>query len=378
MALVAALTYWVIVILWLTVLGTLLVFYVRNPRVFGTTRLLLAVVAIDTIRNIVENIYFGIYFGGQYGMFPASVISVLGNPYLLIVPKLINILAGCVVLSLLLLRWLPSAVRERRTVETDAGDARRLASMMGEFVANVSHELRSPLTSIASSLGLLAGGAGGPMPTAAARLIAIAHTNAQRLLRLINDLLDTAKIESGQMAFDFAAVDLRAITEQAIDANRAIAELNGVRVLLDMTSAAFTVRADADRLVQVLTNLLSNAIKFSPKDGDVVVTVLRQAVTGQVTVRDHGPGIPEEFKSRIFEKFAQAKNNNSPQRGSSGLGLNIASKIVVQHGGNIGFKDAPGGGTIFHFEIPLWDGEAKDGSARIRLSKPALVIRAAL
>jgi signal transduction histidine kinase len=377
MALVAALIYWVIIVLWLTVLGTLLVFYVRNPRVFGATRLLLAVVAIDTIRNIVENFYFGLYFGSQYGIFPASVISVLGNPYLLIIPKLINVLAGCVVLSLLLLRWLPSAVRERTEAEKDAGDARRVAGLMGDFVANVSHELRTPLTSIAGSLGLLAAGVAGPMPTAAARLISIAHANAQRLVRLINDLLDTAKIESGEMVFDFAAVDLRAITEQAIDANRAIAELKGVRVRLDMTSANFTVRADADRLVQVLTNLLSNAIKFSPKDGDVVVKVIRQAVTGRVTVRDHGLGIPQEFKSRIFGKFAQAKNNGAHHVGSSGLGLNIASKIVAQHGGIIGFKDAPGGGTIFHFEIPLWDTAGKS-SARIGPPEPAVVTRATL
>jgi hypothetical protein len=134
MPLVAALIYWIIVALWLSVLGALLIFYIRNPRICGTTRLLLAVVAIDTGRNIIENIYFGIYFGGQYGIFPAEVTGVLGNPTLLIIPKIINVIAGCVVLRLLLLRWLPSAVAERQLLEIGADRARSLALMMEVFL----------------------------------------------------------------------------------------------------------------------------------------------------------------------------------------------------------------------------------------------------
>ena len=129
MSLAAALVYWVIVFVWLTVLGTLAAFYVRNPRVFGTTRLLLTVVAIDTLRNIIENIYFGLYFGGQYGLFSAAIPAVLGNPILLIVPKLINIAAACVVLLLLLLRWLPSAVTEYGKLEQNVDDLKSLASI---------------------------------------------------------------------------------------------------------------------------------------------------------------------------------------------------------------------------------------------------------
>jgi diguanylate cyclase (GGDEF)-like protein len=130
-SLAAALVYWVIVLLWLTVLATLLVFYVRNPRVFGTTRLLLAVVAIDTMRNIVENIYFGVYFGGQYGIFPVSAVDMLGKPYLLVIPKLLNVIAGCVVLGLLLLRWLPAAVREHTQSEQNFADLKILATTDG-------------------------------------------------------------------------------------------------------------------------------------------------------------------------------------------------------------------------------------------------------
>jgi diguanylate cyclase (GGDEF)-like protein len=131
MQLAAALIYWVIILIWLTVLVTLLIFYVRNPRVFGTTRLLLAVVAIDTLRNIVENVYFGLYFGGQYGLFPSELVTVLSNPTLLILPKVLNVVAGCGVLGLLLLRWLPSAITEHKVSEQNADDLKTLAAIDG-------------------------------------------------------------------------------------------------------------------------------------------------------------------------------------------------------------------------------------------------------
>jgi signal transduction histidine kinase len=364
MTFAAALIYWVIVALWLTVLITLAVFYARNPRLFGTTRLLLSVVAIDTSRNIVENIYFGVYFGGQYGIFPAAVVGLLGEPVLLILPKILNVVAGCVVLGLLLLRWLPSAVREHSGLEKNIDDAQRLNSMMDEFVANVSHELRTPLTSIAGSLGLLAAGVAGKMPVAAVRLISIAHENAQRLVRLTNDILDIGKIESGNMTFDFAPIDLRAATERAIDASHAFAQGHAVSIRIDMESQSCLVRADPDRLAQILTNLLSNAIKFSPSGGEVVVAIERRGRMGVVTVRDQGPGIPEEFKSRIFGKFAQAKHEDARRKGGSGLGLNIVANIVAQHGGIVGFEDAPLGGTLFYFEIPLWETDAMGALAQ--------------
>ena len=131
MNLAAALIYWVIVTVWLIVLATIVVFYIRNPRTFGTTRLLLAVIGIDTTRNIIENVYFGLYFGGQYGLFSSEMSKFLGNPYLLILPKLINVAAGCLVLGLLLHRWLPSAIRERGKSERDADDLKTLANTDG-------------------------------------------------------------------------------------------------------------------------------------------------------------------------------------------------------------------------------------------------------
>jgi signal transduction histidine kinase len=349
---VAASIYWVIVLLWLTVLGMLFVFYVRNPRVFGTTRLLLLVLAIDTSRNIIENIYFGMFFGSRYGVLSSSIADALGEPTMLILPKIANMVAGSVVLYLLLMRWLPAAIREHQQLDKNARDAQSLSNTMAEFVANASHELRTPLTSISGSLGLLVAGAAGPLPSTAARLVLIAQANVQRLIRLVNDILDIGKFESGMMAFDMREVDLVLIAEQAIDANRAFAESYAVSIRLDTEPQNCTVRADAERLIQVFTNLLSNAIKFSPRGAEVLVKIERRAHSVHVIVRDHGSGVPEEFRSLIFGKFSQAKTGDSRQKSGSGLGLNIAAKIMNQHGGGVGFEDAPGGGTAFYFDIP--------------------------
>jgi diguanylate cyclase (GGDEF)-like protein len=129
MQLFAALIYWVIVSLWLTVLGTVIFFYIRNPKAFGTTRLLLAVLAIDTVRNIFENSYFGVYFGSEYGLFPASLTQLLGQPVLLVLPKIVNVIAGCFVLGVLLLRWLPLAIKERGRADQYASDLETLAAV---------------------------------------------------------------------------------------------------------------------------------------------------------------------------------------------------------------------------------------------------------
>jgi len=131
MNLATALIYWVIVLVWLTVLATVFAFYLRNPRIFGATRLFLAVVTIDTLRDIIENIYFGLYFGSSYGLFSPSLAPILGNPVLLIIPKLINVAAGCAVLGLLLLRWLPSAIKEHGVSEHNADALTTLANRDG-------------------------------------------------------------------------------------------------------------------------------------------------------------------------------------------------------------------------------------------------------
>jgi signal transduction histidine kinase len=262
-----------------------------------------------------------------------------------------------------------------------ATERKRLERLKDEFVSTVSHELRTPLTSITGSLGLLMGNAAGSLPPPMARLLAIAHSNSQRLVRLVNDILDIEKMEAGRVVFNFDRVEVGPLVAQAIEANRGFAEGYGVRVRFDdALAAAADVRADPDRLLQVITNLLSNAIKFSPANNEVVVAVEKGADTVRLTVRDHGPGIPVDFKPLIFEKFAQADAGAARQKGGTGLGLSIVKQIVDRLSGDVGFADAPGGGTIFHVQLPCWDHvaslaidrEAKPGAPRLLLCEDDL------
>ena len=223
-----------------------------------------------------------------------------------------------------------------------------------EFVATVSHELRTPLTSIVGALGLLTGNAAGKLPEPAMHLLTIAYTNGQRLVRLLNDILDIEKMESGKAVFDFNRVEVRSLVERTIEENHALAEGCGVRLRLDAALVAFDVRADSDRLVQAITNLLSNAIKFSPPGEEVVVAVETRNDAVRISVRDHGHGVPEAFKPHIFEKFAQADATDARQKGGTGLGLSIVKQIVDRLDGTVGFGDAPGGGAIFNIDLPNW------------------------
>jgi len=241
-----------------------------------------------------------------------------------------------------------------RNITERKKESARLVRLKDEFVSTVSHELRTPLTSIMGSLSLLTGSAAGKLPDAAAHLVAIAHTNSQRLVRLIDDFLDVEKIESGNVVFDLERVEVRPLVEQAIEANRGFAEGYHVRVRLDPASAAVDVRADPDRLMQVVTNLLSNAIKFSPPGEEVFVAVESLPGSVRISVRDHGPGVPDAFKPRIFEKFAQADGTDARQKSGTGLGLSIVKQIVDRLGGQVDFEDAPGGGAIFHVDLPTW------------------------
>jgi PAS domain S-box-containing protein len=252
----------------------------------------------------------------------------------------------------------PLESAERILVIRDISVRRQTERLKDEFVATVSHELRTPLTSISGSLGLLAGQWTSKLPESAARLLTIAHTNSQRLARLLNDILDIEKLESGRVVFNLSRVSVRSLAESAIEENRGFAGSYGVKVRLDAASVDVDVNADPDRLAQVITNLLSNAIKFSPVDAEVMVTVERNADIVRVIVRDHGSGVPDEFKSHIFEKFAQADATNSRQKGGTGLGLSIVKQIVERLGGRIGFDDAPGGGAMFYVDLPIWDGRA--------------------
>ena len=235
----------------------------------------------------------------------------------------------------------------------DVSERKKIERMKSEFVATVSHELRTPLTSIRGSLGLLAEGQMGELSEKASEMIKIARNNSCRLVRLVNDILDIEKIESGRLEFQLTQVDLSQAVHEAIENHRGLAAEKAVRVEETGELPELYVQADLDRLTQVLVNLLSNAVKFSPDGGVVDVSVVERGDRARVAIRDCGAGIPEEFRSRIFQRFAQADSSDTRKNPGTGLGLSITKAIVERLGGTIGFEDADGGGARFFFELPV-------------------------
>lgn len=235
----------------------------------------------------------------------------------------------------------------------DISERKRNDQLKSEFVSTVSHELRTPLAAISGSLGLIAGGVLGELPEQCKQMIALAYRNSQRLTFLINDLLDIDKISAGKMHFEMKQQKLLPLIEQSLAANFTYYTDRKVKITLSNIIPQAEVNIDSQRLLQVLANLLSNAIKFSPLDGTVEVAMHTQANTVRVSITDHGPGIPQEFHSRIFQKFSQADSSDTRQIGGTGLGLAISRELMQRMGGNIGFESTEGHGATFYFELPL-------------------------
>ncbi len=235
----------------------------------------------------------------------------------------------------------------------DITERKRVQELKNEFISTVSHELRTPLTSIGGSLGLVSAGAVGELSDEGRKLIDIAYRNAQRLTRLINDILDLEKIESGRLEIEIRPLPLESCLAEALEANRPFAETCGVRCVLREPVPVVAILADGDRMQQVLTNLLSNAAKFSPDGEEIVLEAVVAAGRARIAVRDRGPGIPDEFRGRLFEKFSQAGKVSTRRVGGTGLGLSICRAILDEMNGNISFETEVGRGTTFFVELPL-------------------------
>ncbi len=225
-----------------------------------------------------------------------------------------------------------------------------LDRLKDEFVSTVSHELRTPLTSIRGALGLLSSGILGSISDKASNLLRIALTNSDRLVRLINDILDLERAQGGREPLVFRSVQMADLVRQAMDGMQLVAEDAGVLLIHDKTQVEIT--ADADRLLQVLTNLLSNAIKFSPRNSAISV-MLRPGSSGvTLSVIDQGRGIPVDKLEAVFGRFQQVDASDSRQKGGSGLGLAICRAIVMQHNGRIWAERNPMRGSTFRVFLP--------------------------
>jgi PAS domain S-box-containing protein len=237
-------------------------------------------------------------------------------------------------------------------VGTDITEHKKIEQMKNEFISTVSHELRTPLTSICGSLDLLVSGMVEGVPVHVRSLLEIANNNCERLVRLINDILDIEKIESGGMRFQMVAQRMLPLVEQAIAATQPYAEQFRVNLTLQPDAENCHVMVDADRMIQVIVNLLSNAAKFSPAGAEVEIRLIQASDQVRLTVTDHGEGIPKGFHARIFQKFAQADSSDTREKGGTGLGLSISKAIIEEHNGRIGFHSEPGCGAEFYVELP--------------------------
>jgi len=233
----------------------------------------------------------------------------------------------------------------------DITERKRMEQMKNEFVSTVSHELRTPLTSLRGSLGLITSGKMGELSEKIKGLLDIANNNCSRLINLINDILDIEKIEAGKMDFEIKNFELMPLINQAIQLNLQFAQKFNVKINLIKSLDNQLVQVDASRLIQVITNLLSNAIKFSNSDSSVHVSVTQGESNIRISITNFGAEIPQNFKNRVFQKFAQADSSDSRQKGGTGLGLSISKAIIEKLNGNIGFI-SENNETTFYFELP--------------------------
>jgi len=257
-------------------------------------------------------------------------------------------------LTLSLLRDEPGVPRNVIGVLQDITTRKEAENVKDEFISVVGHELRTPLTSIRGSLGLLEGGVFGELPQEATSMIALAVTNTDRLVRLINDMLDIERMDAGRTELELAPVKASELIANATQ----IVQIPATQAQVTLTTEILedpVLYVDGDTIVQVLVNLLGNAIKFSPRWSTVTITVALKTGQALISVTDTGRGIPADRLETIFERFRQVDSSDAREKGGSGLGLAIARNIVEHHGGEMGVESQIGRGSTFHFTLPLAD-----------------------
>lgn len=238
------------------------------------------------------------------------------------------------------------------SIARDISELKRIDKMKNEFVSTVSHELRTPLTSISGALGIVTNGLVGELPEQASKMIKIAHNNSLRLIALVNDLLDMEKLLAGKIQFQMHYCSTLDLIRRSVESNAAYATQYGVTYQINEKAVDERVLVDAQRIQQVMANLLSNAAKFSPPGESIDIKCEAKFGRLRISVNDKGPGVNEEFRNRIFQKFSQADSSDTRQKGGTGLGLAICKEMIEQMGGKIGFDSVVGQGASFYFEFP--------------------------
>jgi PAS domain S-box-containing protein len=236
-------------------------------------------------------------------------------------------------------------------INNDISATKEVEERVSEFYSTVSHELRTPLTSIKGSFSLLAGGKVGELSSKGDQLVKIGLAETERLIRLINDILDIKKIEVGKFQLYVENIAPQEFIKQTILSVLGFAEQYGVNLIAEIKNND-TIEGDKDRLIQVLTNLISNAVKFSDPGEAVTIVSSKRDKYIRFSVIDKGPGIDARNVPKLFRMFQQSDSGTAQPKGGSGLGLAVCKSLVEQHGGNIGIDTEVGKGSTFWFEIP--------------------------
>ncbi len=244
-------------------------------------------------------------------------------------------------------------IRIRRQLEDALNKAAHANQQKDEFVSVLAHELRTPLTSLKGGLDLVASGRLGEVPGSAAKALDIARRNGERLARLIDNILTTQKLEMEGLALNSEPVDLVRLLKESVEENRMFAAERGLRLTCPETDQSIEVFGDPSAMRQVVDNLMSNAIKFSPIGGVVEGTIVQQDGQARLSIRDHGPGIPDHLHGRVFGRFDQLSEAGGEAKKGSGLGLFISRQLVRKMGGTICFESRKEQGTTFHISFPV-------------------------
>ena len=368
--------YWALILCWLVIL----VFYWREHRrltalspMVGT---MLVVVFLDGARTLLESIYFGTWFTARTGLIPRELWDILAEPQYVLVPKVVNLLAALTIIGVLVRRWFPDLAtemeRQQRTeqlyaqLQTAHAELKAVQESRDALTHMIAHDMRTPLTNIITGIRTVEQIEETTPLTE--ELVGGALTGADRLLSMVNDMLDLSKLEAGEMALHRERFP---IGDVMTDAARLVAALAGekrlellVEPVPPENEQVLCVDADREKLLRVFVNLLGNAIKFTPPGGKVT---LHAEGDGEgavcVWVSDTGPGIPAEHQERIFDKFYQAEAGKAGGVAATGLGLTFCKLAVEAHGGRIGVKSAPGEGSRFWLTLPAAAPATADGSA---------------
>ncbi|NLI00636.1 MAG: HAMP domain-containing histidine kinase [Chthonomonadales bacterium] len=385
---IAAGLYWVLILCWLLIL----VFYWREHRRLRTLEsivgTMLVVVFLDGARTLLENVYFGTVYTARAGILPSDIYELLSDPQLVIVPKLINLASATVIIMVLVRQWFPAMRdeldRQRQTAElyeqlqkahesmqaahdelTKAhGELRRTHEELSHTHAElraareaqdalthmIVHDMRTPLTSIITGLQTVQQTEYDPEITP--EMVDHALTGANRLLLMVNDLLDISKMESGMMTLTPDIFPVKQPIDVAVTLVGPLAREKGITIEVRHEERD-EVQADRELVRRIMVNLLGNALKYAPRGGQINVAVERSGrATLRISVSDNGPGIPPEHQSRIFDKFHQVANGENNGVPSTGLGLTFCKMAVEVLGGDIGVQSALGEGSTFYFTLP--------------------------